>query len=132
MACRCVPQASNVTGIPMAVKPLMTWNAPTTTWFKKYKKQRVAVSCRQLGTPKTKEGSTAVANEWFRQKRLEIDQRLAAPPQHPENITYHYKQAINNATFYAEWEEFNKHPEAAKVHRRHLDWLKKQGIFRPF
>ena len=59
-------------------------------------------------------------------EKVQIDRRLAAPPQHPESITNHYQEAINNATFYAEWEEFNKRPEAAKGYRRHLEWLKKQ------
>ena len=31
----------------MPVKPKMTWQSKTHTWFGKYRKQRFSVSCRQ-------------------------------------------------------------------------------------
>ena len=63
----------------MPVKPLMTWHSKTHTWFGKHRKQRLAVSCRQLKTAATKEASIVAANQWFAQRMKEIDERLDPP-----------------------------------------------------
>lgn len=57
----------------MAKKYHMTWQASTKRWFKKYRGQIYAISCRQLKTPPTKEGSAAAANAWWEDKLKEIE-----------------------------------------------------------
>jgi integrase len=65
----------------MPKKLHMTWQASTRRWFKKYKGQIYAISCRQLGVEDTKEGSTEAANEWWQAKLKEIE---TAPPTEEE------------------------------------------------
>jgi hypothetical protein len=55
----------------------MTWQASTKRWFKKYRGQVYAVSCRPLKCPPAKEASAQAANAWGEAKQKEID---AAPP----------------------------------------------------
>ncbi len=38
-----------------------------------------SVSCRQLGTPPTKEASTSAANAWWLRKQAEIDRKASEP-----------------------------------------------------
>ena len=109
----------------MAVKPLMTWDAKTKTWFKKYKRRRLAVSCRQLKTDPTKEGSALLANQWFREKKKEIDEKQATP-QHAPEVVDEYQYAMERATLYASWADFEGDQDEAKKHRQHLAWLQKQ------
>jgi integrase len=61
----------------VAKKALMTWQASTRRYFKKYKGQIYAVSCKQLGCPPTKEASLDAANAWWEAKKKEVDE---APP----------------------------------------------------
>jgi integrase len=51
----------------------MTWQASTRRWFKKYRGNIYAVSCRQLRCPNTKESSAAAANAWWEAKKQEVD-----------------------------------------------------------
>ena len=51
----------------------MSWIAKLRRWSKMYRGKRYIVSCRQLGTPETKEGSYKAANDWWRQKLAEIE-----------------------------------------------------------
>jgi integrase len=46
-----------------------------------YHGTRVYVSCRELGTEPTKEASWKAANEWWRQKRLELQASKPEPPE---------------------------------------------------
>ncbi len=50
----------------------MSWIPKLRRWSKMYRGRRYVVSCRQLGTPETKEGSYKAANEWWRQKLADI------------------------------------------------------------
>jgi hypothetical protein len=109
----------------MAVKPLMTWDAKTKTWFKKYKRQRLAVSCRQLEAESTKEGSAALANDWIRRKKQEIDDKLTTP-QHASEIVDQYQYAMERAALYASWADFEGDQDEAKKHRQHVAWLQRQ------
>ena len=52
---------------------LMTWVGSQKRWTKMYRGVRYYVSPKQLGTPETRAGSMAAANEWWRQKQEEID-----------------------------------------------------------
>jgi hypothetical protein len=103
----------------------MTWDAKTKTWFKKYKRQRLAVSCRQLKTDPTKEGSAALANQWFRQRKQEIDEKFATP-QHAPELVMQYEYAMDRAALYAAWADFEGDQAEAKKHREHRAWLQKQ------
>ena len=67
----------------MARKPLMTWQAKQQRWFKKYRGKIHAVSCRQLNTERTKDGSVLAANLWWEEKRRKLD----AQEQRPEPST---------------------------------------------
>jgi integrase len=51
----------------------MTWDATPRQWTKMYRSRRYKVSCRQLGTPETKEASYQAANDWWRNKLAEIE-----------------------------------------------------------
>lgn len=51
----------------------MTWIRSQKRWTKMYRGVRYYVSPRQLGTPETRAGSMAAANEWWRRKQEEID-----------------------------------------------------------
>ncbi|MDR3618237.1 MAG: tyrosine-type recombinase/integrase [Paludisphaera borealis] len=53
----------------MARKYLMSWKAKERRWRKLYRGVSYTVSCRQLGTPETMEGSWREANEWFERER---------------------------------------------------------------
>lgn len=110
----------------MPVTPKMTWDGKTSTWFGKYRKARFSRSCRQLGTAPTKEASISAANAWFDQKTQEIDARLDAPPTHRNAVASHYQEAIANASFYAEWAEFEGNQQEAKKYRQHVQWLQDQ------
>lgn len=57
----------------MARKYVMTWMPPTRRWAKKHMGKMYFVSCRQLGTEETKEGSAAAANAWWDAKLKEIE-----------------------------------------------------------
>lgn len=57
----------------MARTELMTWNAKQKRWFKKYRKKQYVVSPKQLGKPSTKAESLTAANEWWEEKRAELD-----------------------------------------------------------
>lgn len=51
----------------------MNWEGhPNFRWVKMYKGNRYRVNCEELGTPKTKEDSYQAANNWWRQKLVEI------------------------------------------------------------
>jgi integrase len=63
----------------VAKKRFLTWDANTKRWLKKYRGKMYSVSCRQLGTPPTKEASASAANAWWLQKQAEIDQQAGEP-----------------------------------------------------
>ncbi len=58
----------------MAKRYQMTWKASTRRWRKMHRGKLYTVSCRQLGTPETKEDSWRAANEWW-------ERQLATPDQ---------------------------------------------------
>src|SRR5262245_7041219 len=51
----------------------MTWVPAGRRWIKQLKGKMYAVSCRQLGTPETKEASASAANAWWEAKLKEIE-----------------------------------------------------------
>lgn len=51
----------------------MTWVPGSKRWAKEYKGKSLAVSCRQLGVPATKDNSWQAANAWWEKKQKEID-----------------------------------------------------------
>jgi integrase len=51
----------------------MNWVPKTRRWKKMYLGTLYSVSCRQLGTPATKEGSWRAANGWWETQQREID-----------------------------------------------------------
>jgi hypothetical protein len=51
----------------------LTWDGSNKRWRIMHKGQRYVISCRQLGTPPTKEQSYRAANEWWRQKLTQLD-----------------------------------------------------------
>ena len=50
----------------------MTWVPSRKGWLKKYQGKMYSVSCRQLGTPETKEASYRQANDWWEKKLAEL------------------------------------------------------------
>jgi hypothetical protein len=58
----------------------MSWEPKTRRWQKMYRRKRLTVSCRQLGTPETMEASRDAANAWFVARKAVID---AQDPRHP-------------------------------------------------
>lgn len=60
-------------------KELMTWREKTKRWVKKYNGEQHGVSCRQLGTPKTKAASRDAANAWWTQKLAELEEGRFEP-----------------------------------------------------
>lgn len=60
----------------------MVWEGqPNYRWVKCYRNQRYRVTCEQLGTPRSKEDSYKQANQWWRLKKAELDNR-AVPPEY--------------------------------------------------
>jgi integrase len=57
----------------MARPQLMTWREDSKRWVKTHNKTDYVVSCRQLGTPRTKEASRQAANEWWESKLIELE-----------------------------------------------------------
>ena len=51
----------------------MTWIPARRGWMKEYGGRKLAVSCRQLSAPESKEASYQKANEWWQKKKSEID-----------------------------------------------------------
>lgn len=51
----------------------MSWNGNRRRWLKEYKGKKYAVSCKALGVPETKAESYLAANQWWENKRREID-----------------------------------------------------------
>lgn len=51
----------------------MGWNKKQKRWFIKFDRKQYTISPKQLGTPPTKEASEAKANDWWTQKRAEIE-----------------------------------------------------------
>ena len=60
----------------MPANPEMSWEPTRRRWCKMYRGRRYVVSCRQLGTHETKDASYQAANQWWSQKRIEIDANL--------------------------------------------------------
>lgn len=58
---------------------LMTWVPARKGWMKWHRGHNYSVSCRQLGTEPTKEGSWQAANEWWSAKEAELRDRAVAP-----------------------------------------------------
>jgi hypothetical protein len=58
----------------------MTWDASARRWTRMHKGIRYKVSCRQLGVPETKEASRQAANDWWRSKLAEIENRPTIVP----------------------------------------------------
>jgi hypothetical protein len=52
-------------------------NKPVARWRKMFKGQIFLVSCNQLGTEATKEGSWKAANAWWTAKRAELTKEVA-------------------------------------------------------
>src|SRR5262245_51765 len=52
---------------------LMTWVAESRRWRKHHEGKFYSVSCRQLGTPETKEASWRAANAWWEEKQKLLD-----------------------------------------------------------
>jgi hypothetical protein len=64
----------------MPAKMLMTWVPSTKRWSKKFKGKTYSVSCRQLGTPATKEASLRASNLWWEKKEEELKEAAKPPP----------------------------------------------------
>jgi integrase len=66
----------------------MTWVASRARWTKLYRGKRYWISCRALGAPENKVGSAEKANQWWRQKRAEVDGAAPKPilPGSPEAL----------------------------------------------
>ncbi len=64
----------------MPAKFDLTWDSTNTRWRVMYRGKRFVVSCRQLGTPESKEASYQAANAWWQAKRAEIDGQTLADP----------------------------------------------------
>src|SRR4051812_18974903 len=54
-------------------------NGPS-RWHKMYRRARYVISCNQLGTAQTKDGSYRAANEWWLKTKAEVD---GSPPEPP-------------------------------------------------
>jgi len=64
----------------MPRKYLMTWEGdPNYRWSKMYKKTRYRVSCDELRTPRTKDGSYLRANDWWLKKLAKLDVQRIDP-----------------------------------------------------
>jgi hypothetical protein len=70
----------------MSRPELMAWIPSRRGWMKEYRGKKYAVSCRQLGTPETKEASRKAANDWWTAKRAEIDLLARRTPAPTEDI----------------------------------------------
>src|SRR5690349_5508451 len=59
---------------PMPRDYLMSWEgAPNFRWVKMRNGVRYKVTCTELKAPRTKEGSAAAANAWWRKKLVELE-----------------------------------------------------------
>jgi len=103
------------------MKPLMTWNAKSARWFKKYKHKQYAVSCKELGCSPTRKGSLASANQWWTQKRalLDLERQQAAPPT--------YRQAVEARVKMRDWYASHGDDEQAARLQLDIDRLTEQG-----
>src|SRR5690348_5144685 len=67
----------------MPAKFEMTWDSRNRRWRKMHNGQRYVVSCQELGTLETKEGSYQQANRWWAAKKAEVE---GQKPQKPKSI----------------------------------------------
>jgi hypothetical protein len=57
----------------MAKKCLMMWYPKRACWQKRYRGKLYQISCRQLKSTPTKDGSLDAANLWWEAKQKELD-----------------------------------------------------------
>lgn len=73
---------------------LMTWIRSQKRWTRMYRGVRYYVSPRQLGTPETRAGSMAAANEWWRRKQEEIQAPFVQTREDLESIRDHIGEEV--------------------------------------
>jgi integrase len=95
----------------MAVKPLMTWDPKYARWYKRYRKVRYLISCRELKVPPTKAESVAAANEWWLVKKREVDGQRATP----------VPWAIKELQMQYDWYEYTGDPYAKTAAQRLIE-----------
>ena len=100
----------------MAAKELMGWNADQKRWFKKYRGKMHAVSCRQLGSPPTKDASRQAANEWWEAREKELGIEVEPAPIDPAI----YRQSIEPVEKMIAWWSFMGNTGVAEALQRNL------------
>jgi integrase len=84
----------------MSARASMTWNAKQRRWFKKYGNKVYCVSAKQLyeqfDCPATMRGSRSAANEWWKNKRLEVDAADISASGALGNIAVAYRSAVRD------------------------------------
>ncbi len=90
-------------------KTLMTWSALRKGWMKNYRGRMHGISCRQLGVDATKEASWQAANQWWENKRSELDAKIAPPPA---------PLPVRRWEQIAEWCEVNGQADNAALYRQ--------------
>jgi integrase len=111
----------------MPANYLMSWDSKSRRWWIQYKRKRYLISCRQLGSVQTKEGSYQAANAWWLTKKKELD-RLAPPARDDLYPPYHpHEDEIVYAQRKREWLQANEQHEEAVILSKHLDVLKSSG-----
>ena len=95
----------------MAAKPLMTWDPKYCRWYKRYKKARYLISCRELEMPPTKAESLAAANEWWLAKKKEVDGQRATPT----------PATIKTLQMEYDWYEYSGDPQAKVAAERLIE-----------
>ena len=94
-------------------KSLMSWVSSQRRWTKWYKGATYSVSCKQLGTPPSKEASVKAANEWWEAKRTLLDDSAV-----PSGDVLEYRREIETHRGMADWFESQGNTALAADHRQ--------------
>lgn len=92
----------------MPAKYAMTWEPAPRRWRKMYRGQVFTVSAQSLNVSDSKEGSYRAANEWWQQKKAEIDAQADADKPHRRD----YEIALQLRREMLEW--MSLEPDALK------------------
>lgn len=93
-------------------RSLMTWEPKKSRWRKMHRGKIYTVSCVQLGTPETKEGSYAAANEWWRKKQAELDLDASHVP---------HQDTVDQLARKRDWARSHDEPEIATALTRRIE-----------
>lgn len=107
----------------MPASYLMSWEPKSRRWWKQYKGKRYVVSCRQLGTPETKEASYQLANAWWIARKAALDGETDL-----QDGRHIHRTVIDDLAFRRDWCKANGRPDEAALWARRIDEVRAMPV----